>query len=362
MIDLAAETDRLLDFAAGSRHPDGGFAWLRSDGTPDLERPRELWITTRMTHVFALGVLLGPAGRRRARRARARLAALATSATASTAAGSRRSAVPRTSARTSTSSSCWPRRARVIARCSVRRWRCSTRTSGTSAPGRWSTSATATGRRSRPTAAPTRTCTASRRCSRPRTRCGSSARGGSRSGSWSTTTRGSTSTSTTSGGRCRTTTARSRRIRSGPTARRSGTGSSGRGSPTRSTPPVSRRTRDGCSRPRSSTAGTAAASSTPSTGTGGPSSPTGCTGSCARRSPPPRCWARTRCRRSGGSSPSATSSIASDGSWRARARSRPTGRRATVWDGKPDVYHALQATLIPRFPLAPSLAASLRRR
>ena len=51
MIDLAAETDRLLDFAAGSRHPDGGFAWLRSDGTPDLERPRELWITTRMTYV-----------------------------------------------------------------------------------------------------------------------------------------------------------------------------------------------------------------------------------------------------------------------------------------------------------------------
>ena len=62
MIDLAAETDRLLDFAAGSRHPDGGFAWLRSDGTPDLARPRELWITTRMTHVFALGALLGRPG------------------------------------------------------------------------------------------------------------------------------------------------------------------------------------------------------------------------------------------------------------------------------------------------------------
>ena len=62
MIDLAAETDRLLDFAAGSRHPDGGFAWLRSDGTPDLSRPRELWITTRMTHVFALGALLGRPG------------------------------------------------------------------------------------------------------------------------------------------------------------------------------------------------------------------------------------------------------------------------------------------------------------
>jgi sulfoquinovose isomerase len=33
----------------------------------------------------------------------------------------------------------------------------------------------------------------------------------------------------------------------------------------------------------------------------------------------------------------------------------------TVWDGKPDVYHALQATLLARVPLAPSLAAALRR-
>jgi mannose/cellobiose epimerase-like protein (N-acyl-D-glucosamine 2-epimerase family) len=54
MIDLVAERDRLLAFAERSRHPDGGFAWLRDDGTPDLERSRELWITTRMTYVFAL--------------------------------------------------------------------------------------------------------------------------------------------------------------------------------------------------------------------------------------------------------------------------------------------------------------------
>jgi len=59
MIDLASETERLLAFAEHSRHPEGGFAWLNADGTPDLERPRELWITTRMTHVFALGELLG---------------------------------------------------------------------------------------------------------------------------------------------------------------------------------------------------------------------------------------------------------------------------------------------------------------
>ncbi len=33
---------------------------------------------------------------------------------------------------------------------------------------------------------------------------------------------------------------------------------------------------------------------------------------------------------------------------------------ATVWPGKPDVYHALQCTLIPRLPLAPMLAGALK--
>lgn len=33
----------------------------------------------------------------------------------------------------------------------------------------------------------------------------------------------------------------------------------------------------------------------------------------------------------------------------------------TVWAGKPDIYHAIQATLIPRLPLAPSLATALAR-
>src|SRR3954453_9623529 len=61
-MDLAAEASRLLAFAERSRHPDGGFAWLNEDGSPDLERPRELWITTRMTHCFALGHLLGRPG------------------------------------------------------------------------------------------------------------------------------------------------------------------------------------------------------------------------------------------------------------------------------------------------------------
>jgi sulfoquinovose isomerase len=62
VLDLVAETDRLLDFAERSRHPAGGFGWLNEDGSLDLERPRELWINTRMTHCFALGHLLGRPG------------------------------------------------------------------------------------------------------------------------------------------------------------------------------------------------------------------------------------------------------------------------------------------------------------
>jgi sulfoquinovose isomerase len=59
---LEAEGDRLLEFARASRHPAGGFAWLDDVGEPELDRPVELWITCRMTHVFALGELLGRPG------------------------------------------------------------------------------------------------------------------------------------------------------------------------------------------------------------------------------------------------------------------------------------------------------------
>jgi len=56
---LAEEGDRLLEFGRASRHPDGGFAWLDDEGAPLLDRPVELWITCRMAHVYALGHLLG---------------------------------------------------------------------------------------------------------------------------------------------------------------------------------------------------------------------------------------------------------------------------------------------------------------
>ena len=59
---LEAETDRLLSFARGSADARGGFAWLDSQGRRDPAQPRPLWVTCRMTHVFALGALLGRPG------------------------------------------------------------------------------------------------------------------------------------------------------------------------------------------------------------------------------------------------------------------------------------------------------------
>ncbi len=50
-----------------------------------------------------------------------------------------------------------------------------------------------------------------------------------------------------------------------------------------------------------------------------------------------------------------------DGGWfhQLDSANRPA---ASIWPGKPDLYHAVQATLIPRLPLAPGLAAALRQK
>jgi sulfoquinovose isomerase len=53
---LLAQRADLLRFAAGSRHP-LGFGWLDDAGALEPDRPVELWITCRMTHVMSLGVL-----------------------------------------------------------------------------------------------------------------------------------------------------------------------------------------------------------------------------------------------------------------------------------------------------------------
>ncbi|RMS43706.1 N-acylglucosamine 2-epimerase super protein, partial [Pseudomonas amygdali pv. photiniae] len=46
------------------------------------------------------------------------------------------------------------------------------------------------------------------------------------------------------------------------------------------------------------------------------------------------------------------------GSWHheLNQRNEPS---ADIWPGKPDLYHAYQATLLPVLPLAPSLASAL---
>jgi len=58
---LDAETSSLLEFARGAR-VEHGFGWLGDDGTVLAGRPQPLWITARFTHVFALGALLGHPG------------------------------------------------------------------------------------------------------------------------------------------------------------------------------------------------------------------------------------------------------------------------------------------------------------
>ncbi|HEX2411197.1 MAG TPA: AGE family epimerase/isomerase [Solirubrobacteraceae bacterium] len=58
---LGAETGRLLEFGRGAR-VEQGFGWLDAAGTLDPRQPLQLWITTRMTYVFALGHLLGIPG------------------------------------------------------------------------------------------------------------------------------------------------------------------------------------------------------------------------------------------------------------------------------------------------------------
>ncbi len=56
------DLDRLLDFAARSRLPEGGFGYLGADGRVVPDRPVETWIVARMTHVFGLAHLVGRPG------------------------------------------------------------------------------------------------------------------------------------------------------------------------------------------------------------------------------------------------------------------------------------------------------------
>lgn len=60
---LAEEHDRLLDFGASALvHPAGGAAWLDDRGGADLGRGVLTWITCRMVHVHSLATLTGRTG------------------------------------------------------------------------------------------------------------------------------------------------------------------------------------------------------------------------------------------------------------------------------------------------------------
>lgn len=58
---LNSEAERLVTFAEASKQP-VGFAWLDADGSPMPDQPVWTWITARMTHVFALAHLRGRPG------------------------------------------------------------------------------------------------------------------------------------------------------------------------------------------------------------------------------------------------------------------------------------------------------------
>lgn len=57
MLDRNIEILHLLEFASKSRHQ-WGFAWLDNEGNITSGNPLELWITSRMVHCFALGSML----------------------------------------------------------------------------------------------------------------------------------------------------------------------------------------------------------------------------------------------------------------------------------------------------------------
>ncbi|SEE88615.1 AGE family epimerase/isomerase [Ruania alba] len=58
---LESETDALLDFASGSLVEEG-FAYLSTEGVPVPSQGSHLWLTCRMIHCFSLGALLGRPG------------------------------------------------------------------------------------------------------------------------------------------------------------------------------------------------------------------------------------------------------------------------------------------------------------
>lgn len=59
---LKQNVQELLSFGHRFPSPEGGSYYLGDDGRPWTDRPRELWITCRMAHVYSIGTILGHEG------------------------------------------------------------------------------------------------------------------------------------------------------------------------------------------------------------------------------------------------------------------------------------------------------------
>ena len=59
---LRNNAQALLDFGRRFPSPGGGSYYLGDDGTPWADRNRETWITCRMAHVYSIGAMMGDAG------------------------------------------------------------------------------------------------------------------------------------------------------------------------------------------------------------------------------------------------------------------------------------------------------------
>ena len=59
---LQGVRDGLLSFGHQFPSPGGSSYYLGDDGTPWKDRNRETWITSRMTHVYSIGSMLGHEG------------------------------------------------------------------------------------------------------------------------------------------------------------------------------------------------------------------------------------------------------------------------------------------------------------
>ncbi len=399
---LAACRADLLRFMVGAVRPEG-FGWLDERGAVDLARPVELWITCRMTHVAALGALageppapggpdgaalrglvdhgvaalrgplhddehggwfaaVGPDGPEVAVKQAYGHAFVVLAASSAVVAGAAGADALLAEALEVASTRFWDEQAGSVGR-----------GVGPGLDGAWT-----------PTAGSTRTCTPSRRTwppgTSPATRCGTSGPGGSPR-TWSpgraATTGASRSTSTRTGPRCSTTTATSRRTRSGRTARRWGTGWSGRRLLLAVDASLPGRV-EGLGEAAAALYDRAVADGWAADGADGFVYTTDWDGTPVVRER--MHWVLAEAVNTAVALHRITGDrrYADDaarwwayaeeylidhehGSWHHELdpQNRPAG---TVWPGKPDVYHAYQAALLPTVPLVPSFAVALARR